>query len=60
MELSRKRKPRRLKRIYTDAAREDMAVVEVTAEDAENRNKLCWKIRCGDPRREKLKEEEYE
>ena len=32
-----------------DAIREEMAVVEVTEEDAENRAELRWKIRCGDP-----------
>ena len=38
-----------------DAVREDM--VEVTEEDAEDRNKWRWKINCGDPWWEKPKEE---
>ena len=41
-----------------DAMNEDVAVVEVTEEDAEDRTEWRWKIRSGDPRREKLKEEE--
>ena len=41
-----------------DAVREDMAVVEVTEKDAEGRTKCRWKICCGDPRRDKEKEEE--
>ena len=40
-----------------DAVREDMAVVEVTEEDAEDRTEWRWRIHCGDPRREKPKEE---
>ena len=32
-----------------DAVREDMAVVEVTEENAEDRIKWRWKICCGDP-----------
>ena len=35
MELPGKRKRGRLKRLITDAASEDMAVVEVTNEDAQ-------------------------
>ena len=31
-----------------DAAREDVAEVEVTEEDVEDRNKRRWKICCGD------------
>ena len=34
----------RPKRMYMDAVREDMAVVEVTEEDAEDRTKWRWKI----------------
>ena len=40
MELPGKRKRGRPKRRYMDAVREDMAVVEVTEENAENWNKL--------------------
>ena len=29
--------------------REDVAVVEVVVEDAEDTNKWRWKIRCDDP-----------
>ena len=32
-----------------DVVREDMAVVEVTEEDREDRIKQRWRIRCGDP-----------
>ena len=32
-----------------DPVREDMAVVEVTEEDADDRTKWRRKIRCGDP-----------
>ena len=32
-----------------DAVREDIAVVEVTEEDAKDRNKWRQAIRCGDP-----------
>ena len=47
------RKRRRPKGRFMDAAREDMGVVEVMEEDAEDRNNWRWKIRCGDPWREK-------
>ena len=30
-----------------DVAKEDMAVVEVTEEDAEDRTEWTWKVRCG-------------
>ena len=40
-----------------DAAREGMAVVEVTEEDAEGRTKWSWKIRRGEPSLEKPKKE---
>ena len=46
------------KRRFMDAVREDMSVVEVTDEDAEDRTEWRWKIRCGDTRWEKPKEEE--
>ena len=49
MELPGKRKQGRPKRRFIDAVREDMAVVEMTEEDTEGRNKWRWKIRCGDP-----------
>ena len=39
-----------------DAAREDMAVIEVTEEGAENRTKLRWKIRLLDGRSQKKKQ----
>ena len=48
MELPGKMKWERPKMRFMDAAREDMAVVEVK-EEAEDRTKLSWKIRCGDP-----------
>ena len=44
MELPGKRKQGRHKRRFTDAVREDMAVVEVTEEDADDRSKRRWKI----------------
>ena len=31
-----------------DVVKEDMAEVEVTEEDTEDRNNWRWKIRCGD------------
>ena len=58
MELPRKRKQGIPKMWHMDAVREDMAVVEVTEEDAEVRNKWRWKIRCGDATPEKPKEED--
>ena len=45
MELPGKRKRGRPKSRFMDAAREDMAVVEVMEEDAEGRNKWRWKKR---------------
>ena len=53
MELPGKRKRGRPKGRFMDAVKEDMAVVEVTEEDTEDRNKWRWKICCGDPWREK-------
>ena len=32
-----------------DVVKEDMADVEVTEEDTEDRNNWRWNIRCGDP-----------
>ena len=58
MELPGKRKRGSPKRRFMDAVREDMAVVEVTEEDAEVWTEWRWRIHCGDPRREKPKEEE--
>ena len=48
MELPGKRKQGRPKRRYMDAVRKDMAVVEVTEEDAKDKTEWRWKIRCGD------------
>ena len=41
-----------------DVVKEDTAEVEVTEEDTVDRNNWRRKIRCGDPRWEKPKEEE--
>ena len=49
MELPGKRKRGRPKRRFMDAAREDMAVVEVMEEDAEVRIKWRWKILFANP-----------
>ena len=49
MELPGKTKLRWPKRSYMDAVKEDMAVAEVTEEDAEDRTEWRWKICCGDP-----------
>ena len=49
VELPRRRKRGRNKRRFMDAVREDKTVVEVTEEDAEDRNSWRRKIRCGDP-----------
>ena len=49
MELPRKRKRGRQKRRFMDVVKEDMAAVEVTEEDTEDRSNWRWKIRCGDP-----------
>ena len=57
MELPGKRKRGRTTRRFMDAAREDMAEVEVTEEDTDYRIAWRWNIRCGDTRREKTKEE---
>ena len=46
MELPGKRKRGWQKRRFTDV---DMAEVEVSEEDTEDRNNWRWKIRCGDP-----------
>ena len=60
MELPGKRKRGRPKRRFTDAVIEDMAEVEVMEEDTEDRNNWRRKIRCGDPRWGKPKEEEVQ
>ena len=49
MELPGKKKWGRPKRRFMDVVKEDMAGVEVTEEDAEDRTNWRWKIRCGDP-----------
>ena len=49
MELPGKKKRGRPKRRFMDVVNEDMAEVEVTEEDTEDRNNWRWKIRCGDP-----------
>ena len=48
MEPTGKRKLRRPKRRFMKAI-DDVAVVEVTEEDAEDRTEWRWNIRCGDP-----------
>ena len=53
MQLPGKRKRGRPKMRFTDAVKEDMAEVEVTEEDTEDRSEWRWKICCGDPWREK-------
>ena len=49
MELPGKMKRGRPKRRFMDVVKDDMAEVEVTEEDTEDRNNWRWKIRCGDP-----------
>ena len=49
MELPGKSEWRRPKRRFMDVLKEDMAEVEVTEEDTEDRNNWRWKIRCGNP-----------
>ena len=49
MELPGKRKRGRPKMRFMDVVKEDMAVVEVTEEDAEDGTKWRWKLSCGDP-----------
>ena len=48
IELPGKRKRGRPKRRFMDAVKDDMAQVEVTEEDTEDRNNRRRKIRCGD------------
>ena len=49
MELPEERKRGRPKRRFMDVVKEDMAEVEVTEEDTEDRSNWIWKSRCGDP-----------
>ena len=49
MELPGERKRGRPKRRFMDVVKEDMAEVEVTEEDTEDRNNWRWKIRYGYP-----------
>ena len=48
MELPGKRKRGRPKRWFMEVVKEDMAEVDVTEEDTEDRNNWRRKIRCGD------------
>ncbi|KAK3518089.1 hypothetical protein QTP70_033314, partial [Hemibagrus guttatus] len=58
MELPGRRQRGRAKRRYMDGINEDMKLVGATVEDAEDRDRWREMIRCGDPSREKPKEEE--
>ena len=49
MELPGKMNRGRPKKGFMDVVKEDMAEVEVTEEDTEDRSNWKWKIRCGDP-----------
>ena len=49
MELSGKRKLGRPKRKFMDVVKEEMAEIEVTEKDTEDRNNWRRKIHCGDP-----------
>ena len=51
MELPGKRKRRFMwrKRRFMHVVKEDMAEVEVTEKDTEDKNNWIWKIGCGDP-----------
>ena len=49
MELPGKRKRGRPNKRFLDVVKEDMAAVDGTEEDTEDRNNWRWKIRCGDP-----------
>ena len=49
MELPGKRTQGRPKRRFMDVEKEDVAEVEVTEEDTEDRTNWRWKIGCGDP-----------
>ena len=58
--VARKAETRNAKRRFMDAVKEDMAEVEVTEEDTEDRNNWRWEIRCGDPWWEKPKEDDIQ
>ena len=60
VELPGKRKRGRPIKRFMDVVKDDMAEVEVTEEDADDRSNWRLKIRCGEPICEKLKEEEEE
>ena len=49
MELPGKTKLGRSKSRFVDAVRKDMAIVEVTDEDAQYSTEWRWNIRCDDP-----------
>ena len=49
LKIRGKMKRARPRRKFMDVMKEDMAEVEVTEEDTEDRNNWRWKIRCGDP-----------
>ena len=49
MELQGKGKRGWPKSRFMDVVKEDMAEVEMTEEDTEDRSNWRWKIRCGDP-----------
>ena len=49
MDLPGKMKRGRPKRRFMDVLKGDMAEVEVTEEDTEDRSNWKWKIHCGDP-----------
>ena len=49
VELPGDRKRRMPERRYVDAVSKHMALVEVMEDDAEDRTKWRWKIRCSSP-----------
>ena len=55
MELPGKRKRGRSKGRFMDVVKEDMAEVEVTEDDTEDRNNWRWEICCGKNRKKKKK-----
>ena len=55
--VARKEETGKAQRRFMDVVKEDMAEVEVTEEDTEDRSNWRWKIRCGDPDGKKPKEE---
>ncbi|MCJ8728463.1 hypothetical protein PDJAM_G00004720 [Pangasius djambal] len=58
MELPGRRRTGRPKRRYMDVINEDMKLVGASVEGAEDRDRWRVMIHCGDPRREKPKEED--